>query len=374
MAEKTRVRLFSVVTEGSAAGSGSRWNSEREPDDAVRHDTTLLLSDDMAQLNVGSLCGVQVGRYDSDLESMRNFVAHLEAIQAQQRSPQQPHPDLDAELARALAMHPQWRQRMAVTTRSAALRKKILTAPLGSRAVGSSGLGSTHPWRKDNSHAHFTDHNWPKAVLGETGYHLPGMQHSGVEHLNKHPLLSNSASPSFPQTRRFPGTGKHEEDALQFQKGCTPGPGAYFKTVPRGTAFSMDGGETNILGANHVCPWKKCLGRNINPVAVDGTTLVSAPAFSFSKTRRSVSEASLGLCHGDPGPTKTDRGCLSPGPVYEHHGSMQPRVQQNSMKRRAKSSTAAPRVRMVPVAPPREEQDERELPFLDDDNESGYVY
>merc|ERR1719401_1557555 len=165
-----------------------------------------------------------------------------------------------------------------------------------------------------------------------------------------------------------------ELDTAEHQRRGNPGPGAYFKSQPRGTAFSTDGGETVVLGSNHVCPWKKCLGRNINPVHVDGTTLRSSPCFSFSKTRRSVSEVSLGV-GPDPGPTKSDRGCLSPGPVYEHHGTFRPRPQQSqstSPKRKARSSTSTPKVRMIPVRCLEEEELERgpELYTMDVDDAS----
>lgn len=360
MATAHRVRLASLVTEGSAAGSGSRWNSELEVDEGSHHNTTLLLTEELAEL--AKTGGPQSGMLEGDMDSMRTFVARLEALQAQQRSPQQPNSELDDELSWALSMHPQWRQRMAVATRSATLRNKILSIP-AHRAAGSAALGSTHPWRNSMSRD-FKDQTWPKGELGETG---PGGDRndrflpSPADTLRRHPLQTSSAAVSMPRTKRFPGSGNYEIDILESQKRSTPGPGSYFKTVPRGTGFSMDGGETVILGANHICPWKKCLGRNINPVHVDGTTLRSSPCFSFSKTRRSVSEVALGA-HGDPGPTKTDRGCLSPGPVYEHYGSMRPRPLQQSTKRRARSSTGAPKVRMIPVN------------YMEDDDRSAEFY
>lgn len=169
-----------------------------------------------------------------------------------------------------------------------------------------------------------------------------------------HPLLSHSPLHSIPRSKRFPGTknGTGELDLLEAQRRSTPGPGAYFKSQPGVTAFSADGGETVVLGANHACPWKKCLGHNINPVHVD-LSLMSAPCFSFTKTRRTMSETFL-VNHGqDCGPIKSDLGCLSPGPVYETHGTMRPAVGQpaSTIRRRARSTTSLPRVRVEPAPP-----------------------
>jgi len=373
MATAPRVRLSSLVTEGSGAGSGagSRWQSEREGDEAVG--STLRLGSREADFGFD---GSVASTFEGDTEVMRTFLARLEASQAQQRSPQQPNPELDDELARALSMHPSWRTRMAVATRSPLLRKKILSCQCN-RAVGSSALGQTHPWRKDQGGKHFSDHSWPKAQLGDTGLHLPGgdarhdlLLRANQDQLAKHPLQSNTANHSFMKTKRFPGTGNYEVDTCDSQKRSTPGPGAYFKTVPRGTAFSMDGGETVILGANHVCPWKKSLGRNINPVHVDGSTLRSQPCFSFSRTIRSVSEVSLGTA-SDPGPTKSDRGCLSPGPVYAHYGTFGP-APACKPQRRARSTTSAPKVRMIPVRFQEEEVERGPEYIMDCDDSSMY--
>lgn len=182
---------------------------------------------------------------------------------------------------------------------------------------------------------HFSDHSWPRVVSGESGHlHLPGG--SKVEHkqllrctsdrLRVNPLLPHTENYSFSRSARFPQTLKNgETDHAEAQRREPPGPGHHFKTMPMGPAFSMDGGESVILGPNHVCPWKRPLGHHINPVFSDLTTLDAAPAFSFSKTRRAVSESSLGVHSGQAGgPVKTDLGCLSPGLVYEHFGTMQP--------------------------------------------------
>merc|ERR1711988_1468959 len=99
---------------------------------------------------------------------------------------------------------------------------------------------------------------------------------------------------------------------------ATPGPSDYFKSIPRGMGFSVDGGETQILGANHIYPWKGCMGHNINPVESDQSVLHSAAMFTIPKARRPCSEVPLGHGQKGFGPIKTDRGCLSPGIIYEH--------------------------------------------------------
>merc|ERR1719444_256643 len=194
-------------------------------------------------------------------------------------------------------------------------------------------LGSTHPWRQD------------KVVQDE-------FRPSPSDKLPVHPLLSSSAFYSLPRNKRFPGTKERsmEIDAAEHQRRGNPGPGAYFKSQPRGTAFSVDGGETVVLGANHIAPWKKVLGHNINPVHVDGTTLRSSPCFSFSKTRRCASDTAIGHGCQDGGPAKTDRGCLSPGPaVYELHGTFQPSKTSSPGKPRIRKSASTPKIRMKPV-------------------------
>jgi hypothetical protein len=251
-------------------------------------------------------------------------------------SPQQPSQELDAELSRVLAENPEWRARLAVIVKSASLRQKILATPLtGGRAVGSSALGGTHPWRKHAMPDHFSDHTWPRAVPG--GYrgqhYLPGgsspeheqLLRSTANQLRMNPLMSRSQSFSIGKDKRFQyATDSGEVDHKEAQRREPPGPGEYFKSVPLGPGFSVDGGETVILGANHVCPWKRALGHHINPVHADLTTLTSQPAFTFSKTRRGVSDTSLGHAGQVGGPAKTDLGNLSPGHVYEHTHSIQP--------------------------------------------------
>mmetsp|Transcript_69079 Transcript_69079/g.224034 ORF Transcript_69079/g.224034 Transcript_69079/m.224034 type:complete len:378 (-) Transcript_69079:49-1182(-) len=364
-----RVRLKAAETTGSATSRTrtlSRCGSE--VGSAGEIGATLLIGNVPSGFN-GTAYGPQ------EFEDLRSFVARLEAMQSQQRSPQQQYPELDAELKAALSMHPEWRHRMAVTTKSANLRTKILSnLPEGGRACGSASLGFTHPWREDRVPDNFSDHTWPKAATrGIDGlHHLPGGNESHdhllrapADKLKHHPLLSQSAFHSIPRNKRFPGTKDRsgEIDATEMQKRGTPGPGAYFKSQPRGTHFSVDGGETVILGANHVCPWKKSLGHNINPVPVDLTSVHSQPCYSFSKTRRSCSETSLGHGIQGGGPVKHDLGCLSPGPVYEHHGTFQPALGEmapGAIRKRSLSTSSMPRIRMVP-APLREEPKSMEV-------------
>jgi len=300
-------------------------------------------------------------------EDIRDFVVRLEDLQANQRSPQQPNPELDSLLSRALARHgPGWRQRLAVMTKSALLRKKILTmsaAHGGGRGLGCASLGVSHPWRQ-RPNASFSDQNWPKASTSMSGLHqLSGgssdhdrLLRAPADKLRINPALTHSEEFSVPKAKRFPGT--HHNGELNFrevQKRGTPGPGAYFKSVPRGTAFSVDGGETVVLGANHVCPWKKALGRNINPVDVDLASMNSQPSFSFSKTRRFLSDTAVG--HNNQGATKSDAGILSPGHVYEQYGTMRPLVGNTTFGNRSKQrmmrsmSATLPRMRSVPVEP-----------------------
>lgn len=323
-----RVQLPTETNSAAGATSRTRTHSHAgsDGDPGVANtsiaDTTLLLGTDRSR----------------ETEELRSIVARLEAIQSQLRSPQQPSPELDAILARVLAGRPEWRTRMAVMTKSVLLRKKILTQmPSGGRAVGSSMLGSTHTWRQEKLSDTCADHNWP----GGTAKNVRVLQ-APADKLRMNPTLSHSPNYSLSRDKRF-----QEVDNLKPKGGGSPGPGAYFKSVPRGTQFSVDGGETVVLGANHHCPWKGCLGRQINPVDVDATTLTSAPAFSFSKTRRMISDTAMG--HGSQ--FKSDYGTLSPGMVYEHFGTMRPIAGRSQCLGRSKSSPNFPRVRCVPVEP-----------------------
>mmetsp|Transcript_64910 Transcript_64910/g.103286 ORF Transcript_64910/g.103286 Transcript_64910/m.103286 type:complete len:347 (-) Transcript_64910:29-1069(-) len=260
---------------------------------------------------------------DPELQSM---VTQLENLQAQQRSPQQPNLQLDAMILQLIDQRPERRQRMAIMTKSALLRKKILSViPKGTRAGGCAVLGATHEWRKAMPDS-YSDCNWPKAVHNHIGVHyLPGGQahhdrllRSPSDKRTLHPLLQSSAFYSFPRTRRFPTSETSEV------KPGVPGPGTYMKSVPSGTAPSPDGGETIILGANNAYPWKRAMGRHLNPIEADATTLDSAPCYTFPKTRRTVADTFAGHGLKDGGPVKTDTGCLSPGFYTELHSTMQP--------------------------------------------------
>ncbi|CAJ1387282.1 unnamed protein product [Effrenium voratum] len=255
---------------------------------------------------------------------------------------------------------------MAIMTKSALLRKKILSivAP-GGRALGCAVLGATHEWRRQPET--FSDCNWPKASHSLHGiHHLPGgtaahdrLLRCASDKETLHPLLESSEFYSFPRSKRFPGTKANGElDQEEVQKRAVPGPGAYMKSVPGGTAFSTDGGETVVLGANHTYPWKKALGRQINPIEADATTLSSAPCYTFSKTRKTVSDTTAGHGLQDGGPVKTDTGCLSPGFVYEKHSTMRPMYGTRTLdgtqscvrrKIRQRLSNQKPRVRRIPM-------------------------
>lgn len=311
-ASGARVRLSPAETIGSAASrtrTFSRCCSEDGSGVADGTGSSVRLFG-----NTDDVGGLSCGPGPKEGEDLRSFVARLEITQAQCRSPHQPTASLDAELRVAISLRPEWRARMATATKSANLRQKILAiAPHGQIRSGKM-----------------------------LSFAVP------AEKLAYHPLLSSSACYSIPQRRRFPGTIERsgEVDATECQQRGTPGPGAYIRSQPRGTAFSVDGGETVILGANHTCPWKKCLGRNINPVHADGTSLKSSPSWSFSKLRRTVSDTSLG--YGGP------NGWLSPGPVYEHHSTLRPAswnvsVTAGSVRRRPKSSSTHPKIRIEPV-------------------------
>jgi len=289
--------------------------------------------------------------------SPQEIVRRLEEVQAAQASRQGPSPEVDALLARVLAGRPELRPRLAVMCRSALLRNKILAVlPPGGRAVGSGVLGTTHPWRKERLPDSFTDHNWPKVSAGPGGLgRLPGgtcshdsLLRAPADKIRQHPTLAASGCFSVPKARRFPSTKEQNERQFEIRARQPPGPGHYMRSVPRGTAFSNDGGETVILGANHACPWKGCLGRQINPVDVDFTTGTHAPCFSFSRTRRAVTDPAVGQAMNS---VKTDFGNLSPGPVYELFGSMSPSSRRSMVPRRTKSVPSISRVRPVRMIP-----------------------
>jgi len=327
--------------------------------------TIMPHSNSSAQLSRHS--EAQEAAEDSDLQSI---VTQLESMQAQQRSPQQPNLQLDAMILQLIDERPERRQRMAIMTKSALLRKKILTViPRGGRAVGCGVLGATYEWRTKALPDSYSDCNWPKAVHNQIGVHyLPG---GGPEHdrllrspsdkRTLHPTLQSSEFYSIPRAKRFHGTFPNGElNPEEVQKRAPPGPGAYMKSVPGGTAFTVDGGETIVLGANHTYPWKKAMGRQLNPIEADATTLESAPCYTFPKTRRMVADTFAGHGLKDGGPVKTDTGSLSPGYVYELHSTVRPMYgtrtldgTQSCVRRKTRTRLAGhmkPRVRCYPMS------------------------
>lgn len=271
--------------------------------------------------------------------------------------------DIDVLIEQACAGCPEQRMRMASLTKSPWLRKKILQhAPEGSRMAGSGTLGNSHSWRHAKLPMNFTDHNWPKIAVAPpgsslAGTYLPGGDHRHtrllrcpVEHLPVDPAQEQQPNYSLTRDKRWWGCKDNGELDKHFQQNRQPpGPGAYFKTVPRGPQFNVDN-ETVVLGANHPCPWKSPMGQHTNPTHVHVLSEHhSAPKFSFSKTSRSCSETSLGHGRQAGGPVKTDEGCLSPGHVYEMYTTFS---QGPSLRgKRRTRSTGAPRMRVTMVPP-----------------------
>jgi len=375
-----RVQLHFDSSSAAGATSRTRTISRTVSEADVNVAAATILPHTMSAADLAAF--VDTEEYDES-EYLQGFVARMEALQSQKKSPQQTNPEIDSMIARLLVGHPERRHRMAVMTKSGLLRKKILSVvPAGGRALGSAVLGTTFPWRKQSLPDNFSDANWPKASHNDHGiHHLPG---GGPDHdrvlrcpSDKRTYLDATmeASPfySVPRTKRFPGVHDHSFTIKkeELQKKGVPGPGSYFHSVPRGTAFSIDGGETIVLGANHTYPWKKSLGRNINPVDVDFTSLASGPCYSFPKTRRTLSDTVSGHGQQDGGPGKTDTGCLSPGHVYELHSTVRPLYgtrthdgTQSCVRRKIRARLEAggnplPKVRCIPVPPeaPKEEEE-----------------
>lgn len=377
---RVRLQTPSGATAPSRTRTMSQAGSDQPHESTIRNETVLPFQGNnmtvMPEM-MASASSPELG--ETGTEDLRSIVAHMEGLQGLQRSLNQPNQELDDLIHEVIATRPEVRQRIAVMTKSALLRKKILMCiPQGGRALGSSVLGASHPWRRRKTSSYpdsFTDHNWPKA---STGYHgmnyLPGgttREHDNVlrkpaDQIPLNPLLhAHSANYSLSKAKRFHGTKEDGTlDKFECQKKGTPGPGTYHKSVPRGPAFSVDGGETFHIGANHICPWKKPLGQHINPIGVDAASLHTAPCYTFPKTRRTAAETSWGHGLQDGGPAKSDSGCLSPGPVYEHFGSVRPKAgtthgfRSKFAKSRSTGSLLTQRIRMVRVpeeAPPKPE-------------------
>jgi len=283
-----------------------------------------------------------------DDNGLRGFLAGVEAVMMKQRSPQQPNPEVDRALLEVMRRYPEWRARMAVMTTSPWLRKKILALlPQGHRLVGSVTFGNSHSWHADRLRD-VSIENESNGSFALRRSHLSRIPSEGVP---LDPRLSRSQSFSVPRAKRF-FEGGGNEFARAESLGGSPGPGAHFRTAPKGVAFAADGGETVVLGANHIFPWKGSLGHHINPVHCDHTTLPHAPAYSFAKMRRTTTDTAVGGGSMDGGPVKSDLGGISPGIVYQQYASFRPEVGHGTRRKpRSRSMSTLPRVRVVPVEP-----------------------
>lgn len=366
----------------SATASRTRTISNVGSEDGGAMSSTLL---------PGAIGAGATTMFGYEPEDLRQLLDRLEAMQAdltarevhrrvdrKSLSPHQPSQEIDKILAQVIGAKPELRARLAVMTGSALLRKKILSiAPAGGRGVGSTALGSSHPWRHEKVNLSMSDHNWPKVAINPKASHhgssfLPcgDQRHARLlrnpaERHTIYPDMTHSQNFSFSKAERFPGTHENGElNKAEIQRRSTPGPGAYHRSVPRAVPFSADG-ENVAYGAQHPCPWKNCLGRGINPVAVDAQSVhISSPKFSFSKARRNASETTVGHQLQDGGPVKSDMGCLSPGHIYEMYSSFRPGIGKKlptPHKRRSMSTSALPRIRCIPV------------PALPDDGTGSYI-
>lgn len=292
--------------------------------------------------SLGGVNDVQVlpDTQESTIQDPLALLQQMEELQFRNRSPQQPNAELDALIFNVIQSRPEWRAKLAATTSSPWLRKKILSVlPPGTRATGSAALGSTHSWRSTSFARELTLSSTASAGPSQT-------------RVVYNPLITHSENYSFTSAQRFPGTLSNGElDKAGIQNRGTPGPGSYFKSVPRGTAFTADRGETIVFGANHICPWKGALGHQINPVQCDAGVLPAPKMYSFSKSRRNVCETSFGHLCQDGGPVKTDLGCLAPGPCYTSNSTFRASCQLPK-PRRSRSSPAIRRMRVIPLEVP----------------------
>jgi len=373
---------------GSAAGETSHARTMSNEGSEVDFATTGA-----TQLPVGG--GTRLMEHGfvdvTSVHDLRALVARLEDLQAQPtlKSPQQlpsskrylqqrktggVHSTLEQHdsttqieqlIEQATHGHPEQRMRMASMTKSAWLRQKILGhQPKGGRMAGSSTLGSSYGWRHEKLPMNFTDHNWPTVAVNPHGSHLPGSYLPGGDHrhtrLLRCPVEKMAINPTIDQMpnytltkdKRWWGCKDNGELDRNFQQNRQPpGPGAYFKSLPRGPHFGVDAGETVVLGANHPCPWKSPMGQHINPTNIHVLSEHhSAPKHSFSKSRRSCSDTFLGHGQQAGGPVKTDEGCLSPGHVYEAYTTFSSGPSLKG-KRRTRNTSSAPRMRVHPVPP-----------------------
>jgi hypothetical protein len=237
---------------------------------------------------------------------------------------------------------------------------------------GCATIGSGHSWRSERTNnlgkaKAYSDHNWPKVAVDPhhptlPASHLPGGDHRHdrllrcpVDKLPQHPASHLTVQPNYSLTRerRWWGCKDNGELDRHFQQNrMPPGPGAYFKSAPRGPHFPVDSGETVVIGANHPCPWKSPLGQAINPTNIHALSEHhSAPKWTMSKTRRGCSETSLGHGQQAGGPIKSDEGCLSPGHVYTMYSTFSEGPGLKGKRRARSTPSLGGRMRVQPVPP-----------------------
>jgi len=312
------VRLATDKSSASATKTHSCFGSEGEGTPAQQ-----AASDVCSALGEGSTAVTEA-------EEFRAIVERLEALQLQQRSPQQPNPGVDTLLAQVLADHPEWRSRMAVAAKSALVRRKILAAP--------PPRSGHHASRRSLSAVSLRDQRWSSSVSSSS---MPRRNsRTAMDGLHKDPTIFNAPSFSLSRSRRFEGVGDDSEmgTPVELSSKISPGPDAYSKSLPRGPAFK-DGWEKVVIGPSHTCAWKTALGGQINPVHVDATSIPSAPSYSFSTSRRTASDPYLQprKHFPEPGHSKATSSCFG--------------------SKRAHSTGTLPRVRCIP-APPQPDETE----------------
>ncbi|CAD7937507.1 unnamed protein product [Amoebophrya sp. A25] len=277
---------------------------------------------------------------------LQDVLAALEQMHADQRTQQQGCDAMDRLLKMIMTDRPEWRQKMAVLTKSQMLRRKILDVlPPGGRQVGSAMLGATHPWRSaikkrdgkiwrandENTWPHYalaqgllaSDHNWPKVdpVTGtlsrkfdDDKTRLP----APVEMMKQHPKLDNCPSYSFgKEKRRVIADPIHDiwtEVYCPQTKNSTPGPGDYSEAkgickVP----WMLN--ERVVLGSNEKYGCQGMLSDDITRLGQHACS----PVYSFPQKSqyRSVAQG----VHMVQSAAKSDGGNLSPGLAYEAYGS-----------------------------------------------------
>ncbi|KAF4706948.1 hypothetical protein FOZ63_003772 [Perkinsus olseni] len=147
------------------------------------------------------------------------------------------------------------------------------TLPLGIRSVGSSLLGSTHPWRRHED-----------TTLGVARTHM-----------KIHPTITRCASYSFGRADRSLLQSKEEETgSLRCRNRAAPAPSEYFASFP-------PSGADDAFGPQAKLQWRDALSSSTNPCGFDSTKVPSSAKFSFPRTRSSSSlqmvEAPVPLLH-----------------------------------------------------------------------------